>query len=48
MPEPLGNNVDVCMMYDSDHAVLYQVIFLVLYCWFLGGKGTPGMFNPGL
>ncbi len=24
--------------------VLYQVISLVLYCRFLGGKGTPRMF----
>jgi hypothetical protein len=28
--------------------VLYQVISLVFYCRFLGGKGTPGMFNPVL
>ncbi len=28
--------------------LLYQVIFLVLYCRFLGGKGTSGMFDPVL
>jgi hypothetical protein len=28
--------------------LLYQVIFLVLYCLFFGGKGTPGMFDPVL
>ena len=29
-------------------SMLYQVVYLVLYCWFLGGKGTPGMFDPVL
>ncbi len=29
---------------QSQEGVLYQVIYLVLYCWFLGGKGTPSMF----
>ncbi len=32
----------------KEHFLLYQVIFLVLYCWFLGGKGTPSMFTPVL
>ncbi len=31
-----------------EDTLLYQVIHLVLYCWFLGGKGTPGMFDPVL
>ena len=31
-----------------NYVMLYQVIYLVLYCWFLGGKGTPGMFDPVL
>jgi hypothetical protein len=34
--------------FQSQEGVLYQVIFLVLYCWFLGGKCTPGMFYPVL
>ncbi len=34
--------------FQSREGVLYQVIYLVLYCWFLGGKGTPGMFDPVL
>ncbi len=34
--------------FQSQEGVLYQVVYLVLYCRFLGGKGTPGMFNPVL
>ncbi len=34
--------------FQPQEGVLYQVIFTVLYCWFLGGKGNPGMLDPVL
>ncbi len=34
--------------WDALMLLLYQVIFLVLYCQFLWGKGTLSMFDPVL
>ncbi len=43
----IKSNLSIITVLFED-LLLYQVIFLVLYCWFFEGKGTPGMFDPVL